>query len=132
MLKILFLGGLLFLNTNVWADECIVNGVEVLNDPTVFIPAIEKSETCYEATQLAEACAWGSSLDVQTAYAAYSVCDAELATYKPSLKALKFLDQMKDQCNEKYMNEEGTMYRSMMSFCHLTAISWAINMAAPN
>lgn len=120
---------LFFVTSAALADGCEVNGKDVLNDPVVFSKAIEKSETCYEAAALAESCAWGSSLDVQTVSLAYDVCSKELDSYNPDKNILSLLDVMKDTCNQKYMNLEGSMYRSMMSYCHLSALQWILNIA---
>lgn len=120
---------LFFISSTVFADGCVVNGVDVSNDPVVFSKAIETSETCYEAAKLAEACAWGSSLDVQTVSLAYDICSKELDSYNPDKKILTLLDDMKDTCNQKYVNMEGSMYRSMMSYCHLSALQWILNIA---
>lgn len=115
------------------AIECAdQNGQDIYSQPEVFTALIEKSETCYEATQLAEACAYGSSMDVMTAGTAYGVCEKELAAQNPSKKITKLLNDMQKECSEKYDKEEGTMYRSMNAFCQLSALEWILNIATAN
>lgn len=112
--------------------ECVnEKGEDIYNQPEVFISLIEKAESCYAAQELASACAYGSSLDIQTAGAAYGVCEAELAKTNPSKELTDLLAGMKNKCNEKYADAQGTMYRSMNSFCHLSAIDWILGIASP-
>lgn len=121
--------GFSFVFSNSFAEVCEVGGVDVSNDPVTFTKAISESSSCYLASKLAEACAWGSSLDVQTVSAAYGVCEGELNSYKPEKKLLGLLSTMKDVCNDKYLNMDGTLYRSMNSYCHLSAIQWVVDLA---
>jgi len=107
------------------------NGVDIDNNPEAFIPLIAAQKSCYEAATLANACAWGSSMDVTTAGTAYDVCATELATYKPSKKTRFQLYTMRQQCVDKYSNIQGTMYMSMDAFCQLEAIQWIIGIASP-
>lgn len=118
---------------NLFALDCVdTDGKDILNQPEVFTAIIEKSKSCYDAKQMAEACAWGSSLDVSTAGTAYSICEAELKSQKPTNKLSQLLIKMKDSCTAKYKNESGTLYRSMNAYCHLSAIEWVVNLATPN
>jgi hypothetical protein len=113
--------------------ECVnEKGEDIFNQPEVFQAMIEKSESCYAAKSLAEACAYGSSLDVMTAGTAYAVCDKELQNNKPSKKLISTLNSMNKMCNDKYAKEDGTMYRSMNAFCRLTAVEWILGIATPN
>lgn len=112
-----------------YSSECAVNGKDLSSDPVAFQAAIASSSTCWEAVQMAEACAWGSSLDVMTVDAAYSICENELKQNSPDAETVQILDLMKNKCTQKYSELEGTMYRSMMSYCHLDAIEWAVNMS---
>lgn len=113
--------------------ECVnEKGEDILNQPEVFQALIEKAGSCYEAEGLAEACAWGSSLDVSTAGLAYGVCENELNAQKPKKEVITTLNKMKSMCTKKYINQNGTLYRSMNAFCHLTALSWAVGIATPN
>lgn len=116
-----------------FSKECVnEKGEDIYNQPEVFQALIEKSASCYEAESLAEACAWGSSLDVMTAGTAYGVCEAELNAQKPKKDILNTLNKMKSLCTKKYEHQDGTMYRSMNAFCHLNALSWTVNIATPN
>ncbi len=113
--------------------ECIdANGEDIYSRPEIFSVLIENSETCYEAKQLAEACAYGSSLDAMTAGLAYGVCESELQAQDPSQELVKLLTKMEGLCADKYEQMDGTMYISMNAFCYLSSIEWILNIATPN
>ncbi len=115
------------------AAECVdSNGQDIFTQPEVFFGIIEKSESCYQAVEMAEACAYGSSLDVATAGAAYGICEKELNAQNPAKELTVLLTTMQTTCSEKYDKEEGTMYRSMNAFCQLSALEWVLNIATPN
>ncbi len=80
---------------------------------------------------MATACAWGSSLDVHTTGAAYQICQTELDSYDPDKSTTDLLESMKDKCDVRWANEEGTLGMSIMSFCHLSAIEWITTIASP-
>ena len=116
-----------------FAAECVnEKGEDITSQPEVFQALIAKADSCYAAQNLAEACAYGSSLDVSTAGEAYQVCSAELAKNRPSKELSNTLKKMVSLCNKRYENEQGTMYRSFNAYCNLSAISWIVNLAAPN
>lgn len=132
----------LFFTQNLFAVECVdKDGNDIYNEPEKFLSIIENSSSCYEATQMAEACARGASLDVQTAGTAYLVCQNELDKYLPVVKDNKspkviaperaLLANMNNMCQVKYEKAEGTMYLSMNAFCKLSAINWVVNIARP-
>lgn len=113
--------------------ECLnEKGEDILDQPEVFTALIQKAESCYQAKTLAEACSWGSTIDVYTVDAAYGVCDRELQQQKPSEKLTQLLTAMENTCAEKYQNQSGSMYLSMNAYCHLSAIEWVLNIATPN
>lgn len=115
------------------ASQCVdSNGKDITAEPEVFQALIAKKASCYEAKELAEACAWGSGLDVSTAEAAYGVCSTELVKAKPSKANKTLLASMKNACTSKYKNQAGSMYRSMNAYCHLTSIGFIVNLATPN
>ena len=115
------------------AVECAdQNGQDIYNKPEVFTALIEKSESCYQAQQLAEACAYGSTMDVLTAGTAYGVCEKELEAQKPSKELSRSLDKMLGLCADKYAKEEGSLYRAMHAYCQLSAIEWILSIATQN
>ena len=117
----------------VFAADCLDSkGADISSQPEVFTSLIENAESCNEAVKMAEACAWGSSLDVFTAGTAYTVCDKELQKEKPTEVVSALLNSMMNTCNDKYENEEGTMYRSFNAYCHLSAVEWILDIATPN
>ncbi len=133
MFKILVVPALVlaFANSS-FAGECVdKKGKDITQTPEVFQQLISEAGSCYEASDLAKACAWGSSLDVSTAGAAYDVCHKELTTAKPSKELTDLLTKMTSLCGQKYRNEEGTLYRSMHAYCNLSALVWVVNLANP-
>ena len=133
-LALIALTSALVLSSAAFAEGTCVDakGNDITNQPEVFQRLIEQSKSCYEAKQLAEACAWGSSLDVQTVGVAYGVCDKELKAQKPARSLLALESKMESICNKKYENEQGTMYRSMNAYCNLSALAWILDIATPN
>lgn len=120
----------LVLTTTAFAGECVNDkGEDILGNPEEFQTLIENASSCYKAKELASACAWGSSLDVITAGAAYDVCEKDLTKNNPAADLLSTLTAMKQLCTNKYEDMDGTMYRSMNSYCHLDAIYWILNLA---
>jgi hypothetical protein len=133
MLKKFAVMFILILGNQAMADDCVdQNGNDILNQPDVFQALIEKSTSCSAAVQLAEACAWGSSMDVSTAGIAYGVCEKEFNAQKPTKALQKLLGTMKQACTAKYDKKAGTMYRSFNSYCHLSALEWVLNIATDN
>ncbi|WP_413578135.1 hypothetical protein ACLVWU_06290 [Bdellovibrio sp. HCB290] len=111
------------------ARECTdANGNDISNQPPVFQELISKSENCYQAVELAKACAWGSSLDVRTASLAYGVCETELATLKPAKVDTDLLATMNERCGAHHDPNGGTMARSFTAYCHLNAIDFIVSM----
>ncbi len=76
------------------------------------VATIEKAEGCAAAYKIMEACAFGSSADVQTGSAVIEKCEAGIA---PRLKPA--FDKERKACVAKYAKKDGTMYRSMNAFC---------------
>ncbi len=98
-------------------------------DAEVVIAQISAKKTCAEASKLAETCAWGSSIDVQIAGAAGDVCLKEGGKLSKADTAL--LDRMSARCVKAYSNQQGTIYRSINAFCHLSAIEFIVNLLNP-
>jgi hypothetical protein len=76
------------------------------------IRAVETAPSCATAYKIAEACAFGSTADVQTTSVVIQKCEARMtpaqrAGYERAAKA----------CDAKYAGRDGTMYRSMAAFC---------------
>lgn len=114
------------------ANQCTdLNGNDILDKPDIIATLISQSPSCSDAAQLARSCAWGSSQDVATASAAYGVCAKQLESLNPSQKALALLTTMKDLCNERYAQQQGTIFLSMNAYCHLNALEWIVNVELP-
>lgn len=74
--------------------------------------------SCYEASEVVNACALGASGDVYTVGAAIGRCEQDMP--EMSQKDIKTFAYLKNKCNEKYDSMDGTLYRSMNAFCHLS------------
>lgn len=77
-----------------------------------------KAENCYQASEVVGACALGASGDVYTVGSAITRCERDIPTM--SKKDTETFNYLKTKCNEKYDSMEGTLYRSMNAFCHLS------------
>lgn len=88
------------------------------SDREQLITDIASAASCYEAAQLTESCAWGSTADLATTSAAISVC---ARAYQDKLKTSDglMLNALYEKCDAKYEGQDGTMYRSMNGFCRL-------------
>ncbi len=129
-MKKMILVTVILLSQQLLAHECVdKEGFEIINKPDVFLDLIAKSEACHEAVQLAEACAWGSSMDVSTVSEAYGVCQNELYAQNPQTKLVEQLNNMNEMCRERYEKEQGTLYMSLRAYCSLSAIEWIVNLA---
>jgi len=81
------------------------------------IAAIEGGGSCYTAAGIAEACAFGSSIDVQFVSAATEVCARGFGAMSAEARADH--DALIERCSAKFADAEGTLYRSMTMFCQL-------------
>jgi len=82
------------------------------------LSAIDKAETCNQASELAQACALGSSIDTTIAGQAEQKCDADFQK-KLSKTERTTYDRLQKKCLKKYEAMEGSMYRSFHAFCRL-------------
>ena len=81
------------------------------------IKKISEQEHCYFAAKIARECAWGSSIDVAMVGEAMQICMKDFDSWKPSHK--QSFESLANDCNEKYKDQQGTMYRSMNAHCQL-------------
>ncbi len=111
------------------AGQCTdANGKDISNNPAVFQDLISKKTNCWEAAELARACAYGSSLDVRTVSEAYAVCEKVLAQRGPKKEDTALLNAMTDRCQAYHNQNGGTMAISSTAYCHLSAIQFIVNM----
>ena len=74
--------------------------------------------SCYDASAVVEACALGASGDGFTVSAAITRCEKDIpAKTRRESRTYKYLNK---KCDDKYEGMDGTMYRSMNAFCHLS------------
>jgi hypothetical protein len=112
--------------------ECVdQDGTDIFFQPEVFTALIENSNSCYQASILANSCAYGSAIDVMTAGTAYSVCNKELMGHNPSQELLSLLTKMQTLCSNKYEQMDGSLALAMNAFCYLSSIEWVLGIASP-
>ncbi len=118
----------LFASNMAFAGECPVTD---LNDYQVNVVAlISAAKTCREASDIAESCAMGSSMDVGTVGAAMTVCEVDFGKkLKPSEK--KTYSSLLQKCNAKYAKMQGTMYVASAAFCRLSVSQLFSNLYTP-
>jgi hypothetical protein len=93
-----------------FVKQCPINE----GSPDQIVAAIERADSCWTASNLAEACAWGSLVDLQFTSAASQAC----STSPLDADDLALRDELARACAARY-DEEGTMYRSMAAYCVL-------------
>ena len=98
-----------------FADECPVKDTM---DGEKIISTIAAAKSCYEASTVAESCAWGSSMDVQFVGAALKTCEKDFTKISKSNRAM--YNALVSDCGKKYAKQQGTMYVSMTAFCSLS------------
>lgn len=84
------------------------------------------SSSCWEASEIVNACALGASGDVYTVGAAIARCNKDIPVM--SEKDETTFSYLNTKCNDKYDSMEGTMYRSMNAFCHLSVSSLFVDL----
>lgn len=83
---------------------------------------ISLASSCYEASSIANQCAYGSSADLQIVAAAKDICVKEAGPLSKADQSL--LTRMSKRCVQAYKGQQGTMYMSMMAFCELKAVEF--------
>ncbi len=100
-----------------FAEDCPVEFPgESYSDKVVSL--IENTTSCWAATKLADICAIGATADYYTTVAARAKCALD---YKGKLtpEDQKILTALHKKCEAKYKGQQGSMYLSGESFCHL-------------
>lgn len=113
LMKLLASALLFLLSSGVFATECPVDAVEVESQ-------ISSAQSCYEAAKIARDCAWGSSIDVSFVAAAGEICLKSYDSWSDKHKII--MSTLIEDCQRKYENESGSLYRSMTAFCSLGVI----------
>lgn len=117
MKKLVLLIALLALGSTVNAmDKCPVDfgANDYLEQVTQMIA---NSGSCWEASEIADACALGASGDIYTVGAAVARCEKDMPIM--SKEDAMMYKTLNNKCTDKYSKLEGTMYMSMNAFCHL-------------
>ena len=119
MLKRLTAVLILCATQHAFASDCPVTDFDEKYMTNV-IDAVEKATSCYEAADIAESCAMGSSMDVAITQPAIKICAADFSTeLGKNANDLNAYNKLQDRCEQKYRNMQGTMYRSAAAFCTL-------------
>ncbi|MFN3695880.1 MAG: hypothetical protein ACK4VO_00455 [Pseudobdellovibrio sp.] len=79
---------------------------------------IQASKSCYDAVELAEACAMGSSIDAAIMPTAERKCGKDFWKKLTSQEKQSY-NKLQSKCDTKYNNMQGTMYVSAKAFCKL-------------
>ncbi|MFH1130241.1 MAG: hypothetical protein V1754_02835, partial [Pseudomonadota bacterium] len=94
-----------------------------VRDSEAILSAIANAANCSSAAGIAEACAWGSSIDVSFAGEAEEICQKGLDKLTPdeneNTKLREIYTYLEHRCFDLYADQKGTMYRSMLAFCRL-------------
>jgi hypothetical protein len=85
-------------------------------DLDAILQAVEAAPSCKDANQIAKACAFGSSGDVQTAGAVQTRCEADFLPTLKRAQARAYRAKIRG-CARRYANRSGSMYQSMAAFC---------------
>jgi len=96
-----------------FSQDCPVAGT----DPDKISAAISGASSCGTAADIANACAWGSSIDTQFAGAAGEVCGGETGELSTADAAIH--TQLIDACNALYTEGSGTLQLSVAAMCRL-------------
>lgn len=105
-------------NFSVFALDCPVQFPgESYSDEVVKL--VEETTSCWAAAQLVDACAIGASADYYTTLAAREKCMADFND-KLSGSDRRVFNSLHAKCEAKYKGQEGTLYLSGKSFCHLS------------
>lgn len=99
-------------SNHVIATECPSDAVEIDQ-------MISKAGSCYEASKIASDCAWGSSIDISFVATASEICLKKYDQWSTKHKLI--LAALSEDCNKKYEDQAGSLYRSMNAFCILGA-----------
>ena len=88
---------------------------------------IEKQDSCYMAAKVARECAWGSSLDVQLAGAASTMCTKEMAKWPKRHRIIR--NSIQKDCSTKWSEKQGTLAMSAHAHCNLNIdeVLWSLN-----
>jgi hypothetical protein len=109
------------------ADTCPFN---IPEDGAKIIQAVAQTGTCQASAALAEACAFGSSMDAQIVQGANKVCINDFANKMGKQTAATY-DLFLKKCRTKYADKQGTMYISFAAFCELEVNKFFSDMYLP-
>jgi hypothetical protein len=109
------------------AIDCPVN-FESPNYAEKVQQLIESKKDCTGATEITEACAMGSSMDVQFVHSALRRCTKRINRSESVKKAV---DSANVLCSKKFSKSEGTFAMSARAFCQLDVAKLYDNLLTP-
>jgi hypothetical protein len=80
------------------------------------LAVLKEAPSCERARKVFEACEYGTSGDVQFGAVVEARCEGDFLARLKEPQKLLYRREMRD-CDRKYQNESGTMYRSFTAFC---------------
>ncbi|ANV92073.1 hypothetical protein AWQ24_14940 (plasmid) [Picosynechococcus sp. PCC 8807] len=105
--------------TLLWVSPALANCPVDFNFGSI-VTSIEQADTCEQGINIARQCAFGSTADVMFVNLASEKCLTEIAPLTCNQQTA--LDDLRQQCRDKYAEFEGTIYRSFAAFCELEVI----------
>jgi hypothetical protein len=96
-----------------FSKECPVSSMETDS----IEKAINEATSCYQASEIAEGCAFGSSIDVAFCSGAIGICEKSMGELSAADRVL--YDDLTQRCIKMHEGEAGSMYQSMSAFCQL-------------
>jgi hypothetical protein len=96
-----------------YSQDCPVDA----SDADKIEHAIASASSCSSASDIAGACAWGSSIDTQFAAAASELCSGETGELTTADAALH--DKLVESCNALYTEGSGTLQLSVAALCRM-------------
>jgi hypothetical protein len=80
------------------------------------IAALSEAPGCERAMKVFEACEYGTSGDIRFGALVETKCERDFLPRLTALQKQHYQSEMR-ACERKYLNKEGTMYRSFTAFC---------------
>jgi len=117
----------ILVSMNSYGGECpIAFGNDDYMDKV--LTAIESKKSCTEENEITEACAMGSSMDVQFVNSALKQCTKRV---NRSATVKKAVYDASNLCTKKYARSSGTLAMSARAFCQLEVTMLYDNLLAP-
>jgi hypothetical protein len=94
------------------AEDCPAKST-IMDD---VIAALNEAPNCDRAMKAFEACEYGTSGDIRFGALVETKCERDFLPRLTALQKQHYQSEMR-ACDRKYLDKEGTMYRSFTAFC---------------